>query len=76
MAKSEDGGAAFPVVTNVDSGLIESSGMTLRDYFAGKALAGLLSDPTVLMRNDGETGPQAYARMSYEMADAMLKARR
>ena len=52
---------AFPSETN--------SGMTLRDYFAAKALSAYL---------DGEDAPVAFAMIaarSYRMADAMLKAR-
>jgi hypothetical protein len=46
-----------------------SPGMTLRDYFAAKAMQGLLAN---------EGAPQVYreaGRMAYELADAMLKAR-
>lgn len=47
------------------------AGMTLRDYFAGKALEGLLAC-------DIDFGPdnvQSIADSTYIMADAMLKAR-
>jgi hypothetical protein len=44
-------------------------GMTLRDYFAGQALAGIAADPDVDISTDER------ARWSYRMADAMLKAR-
>ena len=47
------------------------SGMTLRDYFAAKALQGFSSTLT------GAHEPvfEALARDAYRMADAMLKAR-
>lgn len=64
---SETGGPAFPELGNVghNSDWQSESGMTLRDYFAAKALA-------VWAGNfDSETA----ARYSYEMADAMLRAR-
>ena len=49
---------------------IEFAGMTLRDYFAAKAMHAVLSTPKLLQAtSDG------IAEMSYEMADAMLKAR-
>ncbi len=52
---------AFPVMPGVPAnGRI---GMTLRDWFAGQALAGLLA-----------RGP-AKAELAYTYADAMLKAR-
>ncbi len=56
------GGPAFPV------GL--SAGMTLRDYFAAKAMEGVLSRPTAGLLNAEDIAPAVY-----RMADAMLKAR-
>lgn len=47
-----------------------ASGMTLLDYFAGRALAGMLTSP----HNDDAT-PEMYARASYDVARAMLKER-
>ena len=44
-------------------------GMTLRDYFAAKAMQGWLVETS-----EG-VSVTALARFSYEMADAMLKAR-
>lgn len=57
----DDGGPAYP--------LESFTGMSLRDYFAAKAMQGLITeiDPPI---NDG------LARLSYSMADAMLKARK
>ena len=45
-------------------------GMTLRDYFAGQALAGYFAHPTTPHQN--ATDGAAYC---YAMADAMLAAR-
>ena len=45
-------------------------GMTLRDYFAGRAMQSYLLDKD----RDSFTFEQ-WAQASYEMADAMLKAR-
>ena len=47
-----------------------SSGMDLRDYFAAKALQGLLT--TV---KDEQWLPQDVAEVCYEVADSMMKAR-
>ncbi len=56
---------AFPMGDPTHGGY---DGMTLRDYFAGQALAGLAHvDPWV--------GEIAKAQMAYEIADAMLTAR-
>jgi hypothetical protein len=60
---TETGGQAFPSVTNL--------GMTLRDYFAGKAMEALLSDPD--WRQDMDFADTAAA--AYRQADEMLKAR-
>lgn len=75
----DNGGPAFPVPGLMDD---ESfNGMTLRDYFAAKAMAGMLSDRSNVERFD-EMGrkelisPDALmATASYAMADAMLAAR-
>ena len=43
--------------------------MTLRDYFAAKAMQGILTDPEITM------GALEISELSYVYADAMLKAR-
>jgi hypothetical protein len=48
----------------------EYNGMTLRDYFAAKALQGIMVDPMMTMSAD------KIADWAYEMADAMLEARK
>ena len=63
------GGTAFPCHT-----IAMHEGMTLRDYFAAKALQGFLSDPEPF-DDVGEGLPMAYAKEAYIYADAMLKAR-
>lgn len=82
--KINDGGAAFPegiavgVAGDVYGG--NSSGMSLRDYFAAKAMQGLCTGCS------GTLGKEfsAYAKgacnaviseRSYVLADAMIKAR-
>lgn len=58
---------AFPTVM---IGELEG-GMTLRDYFAAKAMTGLLTAEIV-----GEYSNEHVAEISYLIADAMLKARK
>jgi hypothetical protein len=65
-----DGGPAFP---NKDELGNMIAGMSLRDYFAGQALTGWLSDPHVLCRRDEDK--LAVTKQCYLLADAMLKAR-
>ena len=63
---------AFPGVTYITlNGEKNPEGMTLRDYFAAKAMQAMLAHP-----NSKETAPpQTYASAAYCMADAMLEAR-
>ena len=59
---------AFPL--SGDWSQIKEKGMTLRDYFAAKALQGIYAKgnfPTGIMIDT--------AKEAYEMADAMMKAR-
>lgn len=63
---NKTGGPAFPFVC-ANYGV--SDGMTLRDYFAAKAMQGMLACAYA----DGTH--EAFAKWAYEYADAMLKAR-
>ncbi len=70
------GGPAFPtgLITD-DKGVVYggSNGMTLRDFFAAKAMQGLLSDSP--SSSDVADAVNTLAHFSYTIADAMLKAR-
>jgi hypothetical protein len=59
---------AFPAPAGVSH--ITEQGMTLRDYFAAKAMTGLLTAELV-----GEYSNEHVAEISYRIADAMMKAR-
>lgn len=73
MADKETGGLAFPFN---DIGGNCDPGMTLRDYFAAKALQGWIagypetSSHPVVAGNEDKVAQEAY-----QMADAMLAAR-
>jgi hypothetical protein len=68
MSEIKTGGPAFPLVREWAAGPWEhEAGMTLRDYFAAKAMQGLL-------QHTAESTHQ-LASESYDIADAMLKAR-
>jgi hypothetical protein len=58
---------AFPQVDHYGRKL---TGMTLRDYFAAKAMTGLLTAEIV-----GEYSNEHVAEIAYRIADAMMKAR-
>ena len=64
--------------------LRDDSGMTLRDYFAAKAMQGYISAkawhpdfvfPTAFNFEEGKRAADAVAVSAYKWADAMLKAR-
>lgn len=57
-APKNDGGSAFPSVS-------------LRDYFASKAMSG----EGIFRTNVGDDVLRKHAELYYRMADAMLKAR-
>lgn len=73
----DDGGPAWPAF---DSEVHDGTnayprgrpGMSLRDWYAGQALAGMLAHPGDTIR--GSYG--GVARAAYEYADAMIKARK
>ena len=62
-----DGGPAFPIS---ELGLQGYNGMSLRDYFAGQALAGILTQDA-----DPSVAASVFAGMAYEMADCMIATR-
>lgn len=86
MSEISSGGPAFPVECDWINGQPQGrqtashagwhEGMTLRDYFAARALSGLIG-----RRWEDETGKvpadvmDRWARAAYLTADAMLKAR-
>jgi len=65
---------AFPtgIITD-DKGIIigGSNGMTLRDYFAAKAIQSV-----ILAEHSKNEFNEIQAVMAYEVADAMMKARK
>ena len=65
------GGPAFPT----SNGGSPDDGMTLRDYFAGKAMQALITGPDVMDDHYEEETNEYVAKRSYFIADAMLKAR-
>lgn len=92
MSKQDDGGPAYPCVEETgettehvysDSRCVTTepvyrrhSGMTLRDWFAGQAMAAMLRNVT---DEDGFrlwAVKEERAKRAYEEADAMLAARK
>jgi len=68
---TDDGGPAFPNSVQPDFQYAEA-GMTIRDFFAAHIASGMAS----FSGTAGVSyGPHDIAGRSYEIADAMLKAR-
>lgn len=71
MSNNNTGGPAFPSHHDDEFGY-SAKGMTLRDYFAAKAMQ---SNLTVIREFPDESWRMGLALDAYAMADAMLKAR-
>ena len=70
MSDINTGGPAFPLHSETRPTIdTEWCGMTLRDYFAAKAMQGLVVDGV------GSLMDEELADWAYRLADAMLKAR-
>ena len=65
---AHDPGADFVVTDFTEP---RHQGMTLRDYFAAKAIQGLLASPKLSL----EASKMSLAQQAYSVADAMLEAR-
>lgn len=70
MSEIKDGGSAFPGMEENACGQETGwkQGMTLRQWFAGMALQGLLANPSPMLKN------LDIPELAYEYADAMLRA--
>ena len=69
----DTGGSAFPVTPTDKSGQIAPTecGMTLRDYFAAKAMQGMFAADTP----ESSIHEEQKAKFAYQMADLMIKER-
>lgn len=79
MTNKDTGGPAFPLYNHGAQTLgLHVSGMTLRDYFAAKAMQSLILD-SFYQKEGAYKGWSEFghevAEDAYIMADAMLKAR-
>lgn len=79
----ETGGPAFPIPgadfqtfqpPTIEEWKRIQSGMTLRDYFAGLALSGMMAN-SAMLDNVTDSAVEWAAKGAYKLADAMLKAR-
>ena len=72
--QDDDGGPAFPGLHPSSECRFLDCGMSLRDWFAGMALQGLLAHVIGVEGANGRVSK--YAERSYQYADAMLAARK
>lgn len=90
MSIIENGGPAFPQISEIGDICYTNNGMTIRDYFAAKAMPLAYKfwmedfyhpdsvnkvEGLEYERTDFEDNISLIAESCYEMADAMLKAR-
>ena len=68
-----DGGPAFPSWDYVTQG--DAGGMTLRDYFAAKAMAAIIAIEGPDKKHHGVYNANQVASDAYAIARAMLEAR-
>lgn len=73
MTRNEGLDPAFPipVVPGLPNGevLYGFNGVTIRDYFAAKAL------PAIVIQSTNVWDPKAFAEMAYAIADVMIEER-
>ena len=69
MSERDNGGPAFPVQ---DASKWQAHGMTMRDWFAGQALHGLIAHRFAVHTVGNE---DTYSVAAYTLADAMLAER-
>lgn len=75
-----NGGSAFPEIKTTstyttDINVHSVGGMTLRDYFAAKAMQSMIGNTDKEGSSRGINGVSKFARYAYEYADAMLAER-
>lgn len=84
MNGDNDGGPAFPIDESQHTEQVEDGcnnftvwtmGMSMRDYFAAKAMQGLIAKGMDNSNNRNAKGVPIIAGFAYEYADAMLKER-
>ena len=79
MSYEKTGGPAFPHPAGWRRDPDISDGMTLRDYFAAKAMQSVITQEIAALRRVNEytakSSEDVMAEWAYKMADAMLKKR-
>jgi hypothetical protein len=68
---SDQSNMAFPLANPLTS---DQLGMTLRDYFAAKAIQGFCANST-FFAEDGNCNLEGLTSYAFDVADSMMKAR-
>ena len=80
MSTKDTGGQAFPCYERGGAGAgpleLTDTGMTLRDYFAAKALPAIMAPHPATGAYPQVDEFHSCASVAYQMADAMLEARK
>jgi len=74
MTDKPENPPAYPFVLPTKYRIAEA-GMTLRDWFAGQALVGIVTAADDIPGFSTEMMEQAMARVAYRLADALLAER-
>lgn len=74
--KIDDGGPAFAAGAANESTGWTQEGMSLRDWLAGQAIGAIIDRCSGDTRKPHEHKTDYFARVAYEVADAMLIARK
>jgi hypothetical protein len=82
---TKDGGPAFPQVEEIQidgrTVFVKQTGMTLREYFAGQAVVGMLSNQSltkaigIQSKIEKVESSNLISQICYKYADAMLQER-
>lgn len=77
MTEKPSGGSAFPLPPFVDGGRTyqyPEAGMTLRQWYAGQALAGIMANPESPTDENGKEAEDeaSVAKVAFAFADAMI----
>ena len=72
---ARNGGRAFPSAIPAKGRTVHAPGMSLRDWFAGQALAGMCANSEWVNDFNYSNSIECTAERAYSMADAMLAAR-
>jgi len=70
--KNTNNPSAFPIV---GANTVRSEGMTLRDYFAAKAMQAMIGNPNIQGPDDSSKDFDLFSKRAYRYSDAMLKNR-